>query len=111
MDVLPTLMDLLDLEVPELKYPMQGESLADVMLNDGTLGRDYIVSESWSQAAVITEEYKLGIMLDPTTAHKDLDYRDFGDMFFDMDKDPLEVENGIDDPPYKEQIALLRQIL
>ena len=108
VDVLPTLVDLLDLEVPELKYPMQGESLADVMLNDASLGREYIVSESWSQAAVITEAYKLGIMLDPTTAHKELDYRDFGDMFFDMDKDPLELENRIDDPQYKEQIALLR---
>lgn len=108
VDVLPTLIELLDLEVPELKYPIQGESLVDVMFNDGSLGRDYIVSESWSQAAVITNEYKLGIMLDPTTARKDLDYRDFGDMFFDMNRDPLEVENKIDDPKYKDQIALLR---
>ncbi len=48
-------------------------------------------------------------MLDPTPAREDLDYRDFGDMFFDMSQDPLEVENGINDPLYKDQIALLRQ--
>jgi arylsulfatase A-like enzyme len=108
VDVLPTLIDLLDLEVPELNYPIQGESLVDVMLNDGSLGREYLISESWSQAAVITKDYKLGIMLDPTPARPDLDYRDFGDMFFDMKKDPLEVENEIDNPQYQEQIARLR---
>lgn len=108
-DVLPTLVELLDLKVPDLKYPMQGESLAEVMLNEGTLGRRYVVSESWSQAAVITEDYKLGIMLDPTPAFKNLDFRNFGDMFFDRTRDPLEVENGINDPRYREQIALLRQ--
>ena len=77
------------------------------MLNNGSMDREYIVSESWSQASVITKDYKLGIMLDPTSARKDLDYRDFGDMFFDRSKDPLEIENGIDDPTYKDQIDLL----
>lgn len=108
-DILPTLIDLLDLEVPELKYPFQGESLVDLMLNDKSLNRKYVVSESWSQAAVITEDYTLGIMLDPSPAQKKLDYRDFGDMFFDRTKDPLEVDNRINDPAYKDQIALLRQ--
>ncbi len=108
VDVLPTIIELLDLEVPDLKYPIQGESLVDVMLNDGTLDRDYIVSESWSQAAVITKDYKLGIMLDPTPARKDLDYREFGDMFFDKSTDPLEVENGIKNLRYQKEIALLR---
>ncbi len=108
-DVLPTLIELLDLEVPDLKYPIQGESLLDVLLNNGSMDREYIVSESWSQATVITREYKLGIMLDPTSARKDLDYRDFGDMFFVRSNDPLEIKNGIDDPGYQNQIALLRQ--
>jgi arylsulfatase A-like enzyme len=107
-DVLPTLIDLLDLEVPELKYPIQGESMVDVLLNNGSMEREYIVSESWSQASVITKDYKLGIMLDPTSAKPDLDYREFGDMFFDRSKDPLELENGIGDPAYQAQIDLLR---
>ena len=107
-DILPTLIELLDLQVPELKYPIQGESLSEVVLDDGTLDREYVVSESWSQAAVITKDYTLGIMLDPTPAHPELDYRDFGDMFFDRTKDPLEVDNRINDPGYKDQIAMLR---
>ena len=109
VDILPTLIELLELEVPDLKHPMGGESLVDVILNEGSLGREYIVSESWSQAAVITRDYKLGIMMDPTSARPELDYRDFGDMFFDMRKDPLEMENGINDPAYQEQIEQLRQ--
>jgi arylsulfatase A-like enzyme len=108
-DVLPTLIDLLELNLPDLKYPMQGKSLVDMILNGGTLDREYLVSESWSQASIITRDYKLGIMLDPTPAKKDLDYRDFGDMFFDRTSDPLEVKNGISDPAYEEQITLLRE--
>ncbi len=108
-DVLPTLIELLDLQVPNLKYPIQGESMVDVLLNNGTMNREYLVSEGWSQAAVITQDYKLGIMLDPTAAREDLDYREFGDMFFDRNKDPLEVKNGINDPAYQKQIVLLRQ--
>lgn len=107
-DVLPTLIDVLDLKVPDLKYPIQGETMADVVLQQGTTGRQYVVSESWSQAAVITDRYKLGIMLDPMGIPGQGDYRDFGDMFFDMKKDPLELRNKIDVKKYQETIARLR---
>ncbi len=107
-DVLPTLIELLNLDVPELKYPIQGESLVDVLLNNGSMEREYIVSESWSQASVITKDYKLGIMLDPTPAYENLDYRDFGDMFFDRTSDPLEMDNRINDDSYSVEIEKLR---
>jgi arylsulfatase A-like enzyme len=106
-DVLPTLIDLLDLKTPDFKYPLQGESLADLILRGKHLNRPYIVSESWSQATVITKNTKLGMMIDPTNVHKNWDYRNFGDMFFDRVKDPLEVKNGIHDEKYQKQIALL----
>ncbi|MEX0988378.1 MAG: sulfatase-like hydrolase/transferase [Bacteroidales bacterium] len=107
-DILPTLTDMLDLQVPELKYPFQGESLAGVILNNETLDREYVISESWSQAAVITKDLKLGIMLDPSIIHKNWDYREFGDMLFDRTNDPLELENKIGDNFYSEAIDLLR---
>ncbi|MFC2116371.1 sulfatase-like hydrolase/transferase, partial [Bacteroidota bacterium] len=107
-DVLPTLVDLLDLKLPEAKYPIQGESLTEVITGKGFMNRDYIVSESWSQACVITKDTKLGIMLDPTVVHPNFDYREFGDMFFDMKKDPMEVDNKIDDKKYTREIAKLR---
>ena len=107
-DVLPTLIEVLDLEIPELKYPIQGESMAEVLFNNGSMNRKYVVSESWSQGTVITKNHKLGIMLDPTVVHPNWDYRYFGDMFYDMDHDPLEIENQINNPDYREKINQLK---
>jgi len=107
-DVLPTLTDLLDLDLPEMKYPMQGQSLRPVICSNGSLNREYIVSESWSQATVITQDLKLGMMLDPTVVHESWDYRDFGDMLFDMRSDPDENHNLINDPEYRLKRELLK---
>ena len=108
-DVLPTLIDVLDLKLPETTYPIQGESLAKIITDSGTLDRKYVVSESWAQASVITTDFKLGIMLDPNPVYPKLDYRDFGDMFFDGKNDPLEVDNKINDKKYKKEISELRE--
>lgn len=107
-DVLPTLIEILELETPELKHPIQGASMADVILSDGSMNREYLVSESWSQATVITKNKKLGIMLDPTIVHASWDYRSFGDMFFIKDQDPLELDNKITDETHAKDIAELR---
>ncbi|MHA7830236.1 MAG: sulfatase-like hydrolase/transferase [Flagellimonas sp.] len=107
-DVLPTLIDMLELETPEFKHPIQGESLSEVILNNGGLDRDYIVSESWSQSTVITKDHKLGIMMDPIILDKEFDYREFGDMFFDRTLDPLETDNKINSPSHQEAIKRLR---
>lgn len=107
-DVLPTLIDLLDLKVPDLKYPIQGESMADIILGKGKTKRKYVVSESWSQATVITQNRKIGIMLDPTWVHSNRDYREFGDMFFDLEIDPLEIENQINNKKYEKDVKRLR---
>ena len=107
-DILPTLIDILGLKTPEIKHPIQGKSMADVILKNGSMNREYVVSESWSQATIITKNKKLGIMLDPTVVHKDWDYRAFGDMFFDMKKDPLEIDNKINDTKYQKDIGKLR---
>jgi len=108
VDIYPTLVELIGLKMPELKYNLQGESLAKTLLYGKPMKREYFVSESWSQATVITEDRKLGIMLDPTAIHKNWDYRNFGDMFFDRTNDPLEIENCIKDPGYQKDIAKLR---
>lgn len=107
-DILPTVLDMIGLSNPELKHPIQGKSLHKVMKYYQALDREYIVSESWSQAAVITQDFKLGIMLDPSDYKRQFDYRDFGDMFFDKGEDPLEVRNGINDEAYQIQIQQLK---
>lgn len=110
VDIMPTLVDMLGLELPEkMKYELQGESLSDVMLKDRPVRRRYLVSESWSQAAVITPEYKLGIWKDPTAVHRRNDYRSFGDMFYVRGDDPLELNNRLSDPEYRKVISRLRK--
>lgn len=108
VDIYPTLVELLGLKMPELKYPLQGESLVQTLLSGKPMKRKYFVSESWSQATVITKDGKLGIMLDPTALHKNWDFRDFGDMFFDRKTDPLETNNKIKDNNFQKEIKTLR---
>lgn len=108
IDIYPTLVDLIGLEQAELKHEIQGLSLANLLLKNESLNRDYLVSENWSQATVITKDYKLGIMLDPTDYARDRDYRDFGDMFFSRNDDPGETTNAINEPDYENEVAKLR---
>lgn len=107
VDIIPTLIDVLDLKTPKLEYPLEGESLTELLFKNKPIKREYIVSESWFQAAVISENAKLGIMkTNPVNPRQD--YREFGDMFFDRVKDPLEIHNGINDKDNQNTIALLR---
>jgi hypothetical protein len=57
---------------------------------------------------VITKDYKLGIMLDPTDYQRKFDFRSFGDQFFVRESDSLEIKNQIKDEQYKSVIAQLR---
>jgi arylsulfatase A-like enzyme len=109
VDIYPTLVELLGLKIPDLKYPLQGESLVKTLLRGKPMKRKYFVSESWSQATVITKESKLGIMIDPTSIHKNWDYRGFGDMYFERATDPLEMDNKIKDTNYQKEINILRR--
>ncbi len=108
VDIYPTLVDLLGLNMPKLKYPVQGESLAKTLTQGKPMNREYFVSESWSQASVITKNYKLGMMLDPTDYARKFDYRSFGDQFFIRNSDSLEINNQIHNDAYKSEIEKLR---
>jgi len=108
IDVFPTMVDLANLDLPELKHEIQGVSLVDLLQKGKPISREYLVSENWSQASVITKDYKLGIMLDPTDYARKRDYRGFGDMFFDRNNDPGETNNGLNNAEYSNEIAKLR---
>jgi arylsulfatase A-like enzyme len=107
-DIYPTLIDLLGLKMPETKYPVQGQSIAKTLTKGKPVNREYIVSESWSQATVITREYKLGMMIDPTDAMRKFDFRSFGDQFFVRKSDSMEVQNQIKNEVYQAEIEKLR---
>lgn len=107
IDIYPTLMDLAGIKRPACNYPLQGISLAKTLTKKAKVKRDYIVSENWSQATIITKEHKLGIMLDPTIAAPKRDYRSFGNMFFERKTDPLEINNKINAVEFAPEIKKL----
>ena len=108
VDLFPTILEMAGIRMPDVKYKPQGQSLYNVVCKGQTLNRKYVVSESWSQATVITPRYKLGIMLDPVIVKPNLDFRSFGDMFFISEKDSLEVSNEINNKEYAKVISQLR---
>ncbi len=106
-DIMPTLIDILDLKTPKLNNKLEGLSLEKLILKGKSIDREFIVSESWFQSTIITKSKKLGIMQENLVNPKQ-DYRDFGDMFFDRITDPLEIKNGINDPKNKNDIEILK---
>jgi len=55
VDIYPTLVELLGLNLPKLKFPLQGESMARTLLSGKPMKRKYFVSECCSKSAVITK--------------------------------------------------------
>ncbi len=108
LDVYPTLIELLGINMPTLKYPIKGQSFAETLTKGKPMKRAYFVSESWSQATVISKDYKLGIMLDPSDAYRKFDFRSFGNQFFVRKSDSLEINNQINSKKYLPEIKLLQ---
>jgi arylsulfatase A-like enzyme len=92
VDIYPTLLDLCGITQPRQKYPLQGKSLVKTLTEGVPVGRTFVVSENWSQSAIITDRYKLGAWQKPADG-KHPDFRVFGNMLFDLENDPDEIAN------------------
>ncbi len=101
IDLYPTLMELTGSQRPKSEYKLQGISLAKTLIKKQPTDRKYIVSENWSQATVVTKDYKLGIWLDPTVVAANRDYRSFGNMLFERKTDKNEVINRFKSPEFE----------
>lgn len=95
IDVYPTLLELTGVKQPAgTKYKPEGLSLADALFKDKSVGREYIVSENWYQACVITKDAKLGIWLDPGYMYNGTrDWRNTTNFYFKREGDPNETKN------------------
>ncbi len=93
LDLYPTILDLTGVKLPKSARKLDGMSLTPALKDGKPLGRKYVVSENWSQLAIIGQRYKLGIWQVPGKQYGRWDFRKHGDMLFDRKTDPLETKN------------------
>ncbi|MCH9021598.1 MAG: sulfatase-like hydrolase/transferase, partial [Planctomycetes bacterium] len=101
LDLYPTLLDILNLNTPPNIQTLAGISLKPALTQGKPLPRKYAFSENWTQLTVIAKRYKLGTWIDPgpLPKYKSRDNRNRSpDMLFDLQEDPLETKNQINNP-------------
>jgi arylsulfatase A-like enzyme len=114
VDIFPTLTELLGLERTAGAFPLAGRSLVPTLERVRAVGREFAVSENWSQATVITARHKLGTWIEPAPfdPYSKRDWRGhFPDMLFDRERDPGEVENLVGKPEHAAAEKRLRGML
>ncbi len=94
LDVAPTLLRAAGCEVPDT---MQGMDL-----HDASAGHAYVFAESGHGRAymVRSKTHKLLLCRDPSQSR-----------FYDLERDPLETDNRINDPAYQGMIDEFREVL
>lgn len=93
IDVAPTILKNVGLEVPD--------EMSGVDLRGDHIDRDYIFGHAWlaSQTMARSKQYKLILNKNGT------------DLFFDLEKDPLELTNLITQPDFQSKIQEHRQAI
>ncbi|WFB35935.1 sulfatase-like hydrolase/transferase [Kiritimatiellota bacterium B12222] len=110
VDLYPTILDFCGAEQPASPFALAGQSLCPVLKHGAAINRSFTVSENWSQASIVTPQWKLGHWLDPSP-FADRDYRAFGDQLFDLEHDPYEMHNLLKESGNEEVVAELKQTL
>ena len=112
MDLYPTILALTGVTRPAGARKLDGLSLAATLLDGEPIDRQYVVSENWSQIAVIGKRYKLGVWQDPGRRYARWDVRGkHGDMLFDLQADPLETRNLAGKPQVANEEKRMRDFL
>lgn len=99
IDIAPTLYDLARLPIPE---EVDGVSLVP-LLQTRTMAREGVLIEGWPGRGQYAA-YHVG---DYIYVETDGDKAEF----YDLEKDPYQLENAIDDPAYQDLIAALKTAL
>ena len=108
VDVYPTLLELTGIQAPKEGIALPGKSLAPTLLKNEPVEREYLVSENWSQASIVTKTHKLAIWLDPWPMPQWRDWRLWGNMLFDYTADPHEANNLYGKKEYSNIVSQLR---
>lgn len=98
LDIYPTLLDLSGSKGPSTP----GQSLRRLLQDREPLGREFVVSENWTQTTVITPRYKLG---------RWNVQNGMADMLLDRHADPEELRNVLGEPAMAETANVLREHL
>jgi len=111
LDLYPTVLELTGVNRPDGARKLDGMSLTPALKAGKPLGREYVVSENWSQTTVIGRRYKLGVWQAPGRRYARWDFRKHGDMLFDRRTDPLETRSLCGKPAVAEQEKAMRAFL
>ena len=110
-DLYPTLMELCGITPPKQPAAYGGTSLAPLLLTGQPLGRDFIISENWSQTTIIGKRFKYGRMNDTDKTIGKRNFTQFGNMMFDRKNDPLELINIAASPEHAGELTKLEKQL
>jgi len=97
-DVMPTVLDMLDIDIPE---NIDGKSLVPLFKGDDENFREYLHMEHAPRFQAIVTETDKFIWLVATGKEQ----------YFDLETDPGELHNAINDIDKQDRIAYLRNIL
>lgn len=101
-DVMPTLLDFANIDIPST---VDGISFKETILNKKEIDRDYIHGEH-SGSDYVSNQYIV------TKKDKFIWFTQRNEeQYFDLENDPKELRNLINDTNYKERIDYLRKIL
>jgi len=101
VDIYPTLLGLCGIDPPK-DFPLAGRNLTETLLRQAPVDRKYAVSENWSQASIITDNFKYGQWLTPPDPK--VDYRSWGNMLVERSSDPNEINNLVKNPAHAEKL-------
>ena len=101
-DIMPTLLDLADIEIPST---VDGVSLKENILGTGCVDQEYIHGEHAGNDQLANQ-----YIVTKTDKYIWFPQRN-EEQFFDLEKDPYELHNAINDKEYYERVKYLREIL
>jgi len=106
IDFGPTFLDFAGIDIPE---DMQGESLKPILLDEEVDWRNSLYYHYYQAGGWHSVPRHLGVRDD---RYKLLSYYELGDWeFYDLEKDPMEMHNLINDPNYEDEISVAKQEL